>query len=159
MPGRLMSKLYFALPVTLSGPSRRFARVLSTTGLDGQAYFFALAVGPDGAGGGAPRPSCALATGHPPRCQLTACGHRGFHDAHERAAAADVAVESFLHLFGRRLWMLLDQRDGGHHKARRAEAAHQRVAIAERLLHRMQLRTVGQTIHGANLLALHFNRE
>src|SRR5215831_17750046 len=137
-----MSKLYFARPVTLSGPSSRLTRVLSTAGFDGQAYFFAFAVGPEAAGGGAPRPSCALATGHPPRRQLTARSHRGFHDAHERAAATDVAVEALLHLLGRRLRMLLDQRDGGHHKARRAEAAHQRVAIAERLLHRMQLRTV-----------------
>ena len=50
MPGRLMSKLYFARPVTLSGPSRRFTRVLSTAGFAGHAYFFALAVGPGGAG-------------------------------------------------------------------------------------------------------------
>src|SRR5436190_8794077 len=90
-----MSKLYLALPVTLSGPSSRFTRVLSTTGFDGHAYFLALAVGPAGAGG-APRPSCALATGHPPRRELAACGHRGFHDAHERTAAADVAVEALL---------------------------------------------------------------
>src|SRR3954466_12557661 len=80
MPGRLMSKLYFARPVTLSGPSRRFTRVLSTAGFAGHACLFALAVGPGAAGGGAPRPSCALATGHPPRRQLTARGHRGFHD-------------------------------------------------------------------------------
>ena len=64
MPGRLMSKLYFARPATLSGPSRRLTRVLMTTGFSGHAYFFALAVGPGGAGGGAPA-ACALATSHP----------------------------------------------------------------------------------------------
>src|SRR4051812_15280757 len=118
MPGRLMSKLYLARPVTLSGPSRRFTRVLSTAGLGGHAYFFALAVGPGAAGGGAPRPSCALATGHPPRRELAACGHRGLHDADEGAAAADVAVEALLHLFGCRLRMFLDERDGRHHESR-----------------------------------------
>ena len=55
--------------------------------------------------------------------------------------------------------MFLDQRDGRHHEARRAEAAHQRVAIAERLLHRMQRRAVCQTVDRANLLADRFNRE
>src|SRR5690349_742971 len=159
MPGRLMSKLYFARPVTLSGPSRRFTRVLSTAGFDGHAYFFAFSVGPVAAGGGAPRPSCALATGHPPRRELAACRHCGLHDAHERAAAADVAVESFFHLLGRRLRMLFDQRDRRHHEARRAEPAHQRVTIAKRLLHRMELRAVGEAVDRPNLSALDFNSE
>src|SRR4051812_22949459 len=143
IPGRLMSKLYLARPVTLSGPSRRLTRVLSTAGFAGHAYFFALAVGPVGAGGGAG--FCALATGHPPRCGRAACRReRRLHDADERAAAADVAVERALHLVGRRLRRLLDERDGRHHEARRAEAAHQRVAIAERLLHGVQLVAVGE---------------
>src|SRR5436190_7666548 len=157
-----MSKLYFALPVTLSGPSRRFTRVLSTAGLSGHAYFFAFAVGPGAAGGGAPRPSCALATGHPQRVRrepLAARGHRGFLDADERAAAADVAVESLLDLFNGRFRMLLEQRDGRHHEARRAEAAHQRVAIAERLLHRMQPAVALEAVDGANLLADDFDGE
>src|SRR5215472_3147310 len=143
MPGLLMSKLYLARPVTLSGPSRRFTRVLSTAGFAGHAYFFALAVGPAAAGGGAPRPSCALATGHPPRRQLAARSHRGFHDAHERTAAADVAVEALLYLFGGRLRMFFNQRDGRHHEARGAEAAHQGVTVAEGLLHRVKFRAVG----------------
>src|SRR4051812_43459703 len=115
MPGRLMSKLYLARPVTLSGPSRRFTRVLSTAGFDGHAYFFAFAVGPAAAGGGAPRPSCALATGHPPRV-CAASLQRGFHDPHERAAAADVAVETLLHLIGRGLRMLVEERHRRHHE-------------------------------------------
>src|SRR5438552_358765 len=157
MPGRLMSKLYFALPVTLSGPSRRLTRVLSTAGFDGHAYFFAFALGPGAAGGGAG--FCALATSHPPRRELAACSHRGFHNPHEGAAAADVAVEPLLDLFRRRLRMLFDERDGRHHEARRAEAAHQRVAIAEGLLHRMEPRAACEAVDGADLLADGFNRQ
>src|SRR5438552_2361443 len=98
MPGRLMSKLYFARPATLSGPSRRFTRVLSTAGLAGHAYFFAFAVGPGAVGGGAP--CCALATSHPLRRRCRRRRQRGLHDSDKRAAAADVAVERFLHLVG-----------------------------------------------------------
>jgi len=40
MPGRLTSKVYFARPLTLSGPSRRLTRVPTTVfGVDGQLYF------------------------------------------------------------------------------------------------------------------------
>src|SRR5437868_8476384 len=159
-----MSKLYFARPVTLSGPSRRFTRVLSTAGLLGHAYLFALADGPAAAGGGAPRPSCALATGHPQservrREPLAAGHHRRFLDADERAAAADVAVETLLDLLDGRLRIFFEQRNGRHHEARRAEAAHQRVAIAERLLHRMQPGAVGEAVDRANMLADGFNRK
>ena len=41
-----------------------------------------------------------------------------------------------LRLLGRRLRVLLEQRHGRHHEARRAEAAHQAVVVAEGLLHR-----------------------
>src|SRR5438105_5122315 len=154
-----MSKLYLARPVTLSGPSRRLTRVLSTAGFAGHAYFFAFAVGPGGAGAGAGG-FCALATGHPPRCSRDArCGERGLHDSHEGAAAADVAVEALLDLLGRRLRMLLDERHRRHDEARRAEAAHQRVAIAVGLLHRMQPRAACEAVDRANLLAHGFNRE
>src|SRR5215467_13190001 len=143
MPGRLMSKLYLARPVTLSGPSSRLTRVLSTTGFSGHAYFFAFAVGPVGAGGGAPG-CCALATSHPLHAG------RCFHDASERPAATDVAVEARFHLRGRRVGMLLNERDGRHHEPRCAEASHQRVAIAEGLLHRMKRAAVRQTVDRAN---------
>src|SRR5262245_35018180 len=149
MPGRLMSKLYFARPVTLSGPSRRLTRVLITTGLSGHAYFFALAVGPVAAGGGAG--FCALATSHPLHAGC------GFHDSGERAAAADIPVEAALDLRGRRVRIFFDEVHRGPHEARRAEAAHQGVAVAEGLLHRVQRRAVGEAVHGANLLALHFD--
>src|SRR5947207_12911349 len=158
MPGRLISKLYFARPVTLSGPSRRLTRVLSTAGFAGHAYFFAFAVGPGGAGAGAGG-FCALATGHLPRCRRAACcRERSLHDSHEGAAAADVAVESLLHLIDCRLRMFLDERDGGHHEAGGAEAAHQRVAVAERLLHRVESGAVGEAVDRPILVAGGCNR-
>ena len=55
--------------------------------------------------------------------------------------------------------MLLEQADAGHDEARRAEAAHQRVLVAERLLHRMQRVAVGQPVDVADLLALDFDRQ
>src|SRR5260221_10187819 len=100
MPGRLMSKVYLARPVTLSGPSMRLTRPPTTVaGVDDQLYF-----GSTGGGGGAPPRPCsgALATLHPPHTR-----HR-FEDARERPPAADVAVEPFLDLLGRRIGMLLE---------------------------------------------------
>src|SRR5580765_1759035 len=152
MPGRLISKLYLARPDTLSGPSRRLTRVLRTAGFSGHAYFFAFAVGPGGAGGGAPG-CCALATSHP--LHVGRC----FHDSSKCPAAADVAVETRLDLRRRRVRVFFDERDGGHHETWRAEAAHQRVAIAERLLHRVERRAVGEAVHRAYLLALDLDRQ
>ena len=54
---------------------------------------------------------------------------------------------------------LLEERDRRHDEARRAEAAHQAVGVAEGLLHRMQRRAVREAVDGANLLALHFDRQ
>src|SRR6476660_9199478 len=96
-----MSKVYFARPVTLSGPSRRLTDVPMIAGFSGHAYFFTssgLAVEPAGAGGcwrPAPPPLC-LATGH------HLCCHRRFFNADEGSAPADVPIQSLVHLlFGR----------------------------------------------------------
>src|SRR5262245_29010473 len=125
-----MSKVYFARPVTLSGPSRRFTDVPMIAGFSGHPYFFTssgLAVAPAGAGGcGRPAP--------PPRCLATGhhlCRHRRFFDPDKCSAAADVAVESPVDLFRGGSRILLEQRDGRHDEARRAETAHQRVDVAE----------------------------
>src|SRR5215831_5816253 len=132
-----MSNVYFARPVTLSGPSRRLTDVPMIAGFPGHAYFFTssgLAVDPVGAGGcwrPAPPPRC-LATGHP------LCAHRRFFDADERSAAADVAVEPLVHLLFGRSRIFLEKRDGRHDETWRAEPAHQRIDVAERLLDRMQ---------------------
>src|SRR5215471_17121841 len=114
-----MSYVYLARPETLSGPSSRFTEVPINTGFCGQAYFA-------GAGSGwAPPPGCAAggaggrlpvisATGHLPCSRL----HGGFHDACERAAAADVAVKTPFRLLDGRVWMFLEERDRGHHETR-----------------------------------------
>src|SRR5262249_11290706 len=46
-----------------------------------------------------------------------------------------------------------------HDEPRRAETAHQRVLVAERLLHGVKLSAGGQAVDAANLLALDFDRE
>ena len=149
-----MSKVYFARPVTLSGPSTRFTWVPMTVGLAGQLYF-------GSAGGGvAPRPGpwagagcCLLATLHPLHA-----GH-GFEDTGKCAAAADITVESFFDLLECGVGIFFEQADARHDEARRAESAHQSVFVAEGLLHGMQLVAVRQAVNVANLLALYFNRE
>src|SRR5262252_6830217 len=99
MPGRAISNVYFARPVTLSGASRRWTRVPITVGLAGQL-------------------KSSLATLRP--------FHTGnsFEDTGKSAAAADVSVEPFLDLFRRRIRMLFEQADAGHDESRRAEPAH-----------------------------------
>src|SRR5262245_47124060 len=175
MPGRVTSKVYFARPLTLSGPSRRLTRVPTTVfGVDGQLYFGSTG----GCCGAPPRPCGVLATLHLlaqelldkrvgpvaalQRRALSAARAQARHrleHAREGSAAADVAVEALLDLFRRRVRVLLEQTDAGHDEARRAEAAHQRVLVAERLLHRVQLAAGGEAVHGANLLALALDRE
>jgi hypothetical protein len=87
------------------------------------------------------------------------CLHRGFHDADERAAAADVAVELLRRLLARRVRIFLEERDGGDDEAGRAEAAHQRIDVAEGALHRMQRVAVREAVDGADLFALHLDRQ
>src|SRR5262249_32754670 len=99
IPGRLTSKVYFARPLTLSGPSRRLTRVPTTVlGVDGQLYFGSTG----GCCGAPPRPPpcCAggwgacgvLATRHPLASRRDT-RHR-FEHAREGPARADVAVEA-----------------------------------------------------------------
>src|SRR6478672_1996737 len=143
MPGRATSKVYLALPLTLSGPSSRVTRLPTTVGALDQLYF-----GSTGCGGGPPRPPCALATLDPLHAR------HGLEDAVERAAAADVAVEPFLDLLGRRVGMFLEQADTGHDEPRGAEAAHQRILLAEGLLDRVERCAAGEPVDVADLLAL-----
>src|SRR5665213_1392303 len=144
-----MAYVYFARPETFAGPSGRFTRVLISVGFSGHAYRLASASS-SGLGGVWPPRPWNSATGHPLHRQ------RRFHDAHERAAAADVAVELVARLVARRVRIFFEQRHGRHHEAGCAEAAHQAVVIEKRLLHRVQRGAAGETVDGANLLALHF---
>src|SRR4051812_23544756 len=151
MPGRLTSNVYLARPVTLSGPSSRLTDVPRTARSAGQ-----LNLGSAGGGGACPPrpPPCAwLATLHP----LDA--RDGFEDARECTAPADVAVEPLLDLFGSGVRVLFKQPDARHHEARRAEAAHQRVLVAERRLDGMQRLAGREAVHRANLLALDVDGE
>src|ERR1700680_4530026 len=87
MPGRLMSKVYFARPATLSGPSSRLTGAPMMVGFSGHAYLFGSAGLAEACGSG----TCGLSfsgTSHPPAF------HCRFHDSREGAAAADVAVEA-----------------------------------------------------------------
>src|SRR3954452_10241021 len=149
MRGRAISKVYFARPVTLSGPSRRLTCVPKTAGLAGQAN--SDSAGED-AGASWSRKSSRSATLAPFHTG------NGFEDTSKGAAPADVAIESFLDLFGCGVGMFLEQANARHDEARRAEAAHERVLVAEGLLHRVQAVAIGQTIDGANLLALYLDR-
>src|SRR5262245_43653399 len=131
-----MSKVYFARPLTLFGPSIRLTwllRIFGSCGGSGHAYFFAFSVGPCGCCAAGVCGFCGLAMGH--LHALAAGLERGLADAAERAASADVAVQLAIDLRDGRLRILLEQRHGGHHEPGRAEAAHHRVLIAERLLY------------------------
>src|SRR5438105_471237 len=146
-----MSYVYLALPCALMGPSIRlmdFPRSVRSAG-GGQVR-----AGPAGccaaaafAGG------CCLATGHPLCCQ------RRFQHTHVGAAPADVAIECAARLLGRWVRMLFEQRDGCGDETRRAEAAHQRVLLAECLLHRVEHRALCEAFDRTDLLALRLDRE
>src|SRR5262245_1304191 len=124
-----MSYAYLAAPVTFAGPSRRLTRVPTSVGCSGHGYlsccFGAAAVRTSGTWG-------VSATAHP--LGIEHC----FEHACVRAAATDVAGQRGLGLFGRRLWILLEQRCGCHDEAWRAEAAHQPIVLAEGLLDRVK---------------------
>src|SRR6478672_4629300 len=79
--------------------------------------------------------------------------------AGERTAATDVSVELAERDVARRLRVLLVQGDRRHYESGRAEAAHERVFLAEGLLHGMQSRPLRETVHGPDLLTLDVDRE
>src|SRR5438874_11032711 len=121
-----MSNVYFARPVTLSGPSRRLTDEPTMVIFSGQFHFLTRSLIVSGCPAGG---FCGLATGHPPYL------HRCFHDSWERAAAADIAVQPFVQLCVGCLGIFLEDANGCHHESRSAEAAHHCISIAEGLLH------------------------
>src|SRR3954453_18488432 len=74
-------------------------------------------------------------------------------------AAADVAVERLADLVFGRLRVVGEKLHRRHHHPRRAEAALQAVALAERRLHRMQLAALGEPLDRGDLAALDLRRE
>src|SRR5262245_61129852 len=145
-----MSNAYFARPVALAPPSRRGTRVPRRTGLSGHGYFSCLV----GWAAALTSGTCGdSATGHPLRIE------HGFEHAGVGAASTNVAGERRLRLIGGRRRRLLEQRDGRDDKPGRAETAHQAVVLAERLLHGMEDRSLGQPFYGPDRHTLHVNRE
>ena len=133
MPGRLMSKLYLARPVALSGPSRRGHLVPMSRRFLGQAsqpWFIA---------------------------SLPWLLHkRGDGVAHllVGAAAADVAGQGFLDLGGRGLGVLVEGGPHGDDEAGRAEAALLGVVLDEGGRHGVELAVGDQGLGRLDLLAL-----
>src|SRR5947207_9813391 len=140
-----MSNVYFARPVTLSGPSRRLTDEPTMVIFSGQFHFLTRSLILSGCPAGG---FCGLATGHPPYF------HGCFHDAWEGPTPADIAVQSFVHLLWRGVGILFEESDGCHDESGSAEAAHHRISIAESLLHWMQLGAFRQPIDGANSFSL-----
>ena len=95
----------------------------------------------------------ALSTAH------TLGRQRRFQYANVRSASTEISVERLLRLLGSGIRILLEQRDRRHHEARRAEAAHQSVVVAEGLLHRMKRCAIREAIDGPDVLPLRFDRE
>src|ERR1044071_5669839 len=75
-------------------------------------------------------------------------------NAYIGSAAAQIAAETVFHLFGRRVWILVEKSFAGHDKSRRAEAALLRVVVYERLLNGMKIFALHQAFNGSDLFAL-----
>ena len=101
--------------------------------------------------------------------ELSRCGHwprisfgRGAHgldDVLIAGAAAQIRRQHVEQIVVADIRLALEHADRQHQEARRAEAALQAVVIHEGLLHRMQFVAVGQTLDGANFLAVGLHRE
>src|SRR5437773_372288 len=143
-----MSNVYFARPVTLSGPSRRLTGEPTMVIFSGQFHFLTRSLIFSGCPAGG---FCGLATGHPPYF------HRCFHDAWEGPTAAYVAVQPFVQLGVGCLRIFLEDANRCHHESRSAEPAHHCIRIAEGLLYGVKLVTFRQPIDGANSFSLDLN--
>src|SRR3954469_10415776 len=84
--------------------------------------------------------------------------HR-FDDADVAGAAADVARQHLAHAVGVAVRLLGEQRMRRGDEARRAEAALQRVMLAEGFLQRRQVGVVGQPLDGGDLRAFGLHGE
>src|SRR5262245_55721096 len=141
IPGRLMSKVYFAFPETLSGPSRRLMRLPMCVRLPSSGHLYS---------------AIALAS-FPQRPAGAGNLRDGAFDAIVGTAAAEIAADSQFDLFRRRLRMFVEQRSAGHHKAWCAEPALLCIVIPERLLDGMQLPVLFEAFDGLDLVSLRFD--
>src|SRR5207248_2520953 len=94
--------------------------------------------------------SASLATGLGP--ELGRRPQHGFDDVLVAGAAAQVAGQRPAHVLLGRVGVLVEERLGGQHHARRAEPALQTVLLPEALLQRMKLAGGGQALDGADLV-------
>ena len=125
-------------------------------------------VGPAGAAGD--QPLVLLATPVPPDLgggPLLGGGHaagprcvlHGLHDVVVAGAPAEVALEPEPDLLLGRVRVLLEQVDALHDHPRRAEPALQAVALAEGLLHGVQLTVLREPLDGGDLAAVGLDGE
>src|SRR2546427_11631526 len=79
------------------------------------------------------------------------------HDVHVTGAAAEIPRDRLADLQLRRLLVLLEQGDGGHHHSGSAEAALQPVLLVEAFLDRMELPVLLEPLDGRDrpLIGLH----
>ena len=89
------------------------------------------------------------------------CGGRGdrLDDVVIAGAAAEIALQPLADLFLGGIRIALHQIDRAHDHARRAEAALQRMVLAKRRLHRVQLAILGQALDRDDLCAFGLHRE
>src|SRR5262249_26564497 len=132
-----ISKEYFARPDTLCGPSILDTRFPIKVRLSASGHLYSAIALPSFRG------------------SLLYCRS----DTHVGSAAAQVAAEASLDLFGRRIGVLVEERLAGHNEARCAEAALLSIVVDECLLNRMQLVALHQIFNGADRFALCLDRQ
>src|SRR5678815_2710479 len=137
-----MSKVYFALPETLSGPSMREMRLPIWTRFCASGHLYS-----------------AIALFSFPRRLL---GRRLSHcSSHSdiSPATAQVATQATLHLLRRWTGILIKERLAGHHETGSAESALLRIVVDECLLNGMKLAALCKTFNRCNFPALNIDRE
>src|ERR1044071_8435807 len=139
MPGRLMSKEYLARPETFCGPSTREMRLPIRLRLSASGHLYS-----------------AIAT---PSFLLIGRLQDGGADADVGPAAAEIAAQALLHLFGRRVGVLVEEGFASDDEAGRAEPALLRVVVNKRLLDRVQLVALHQALGGRDAAALRLDGE
>src|SRR5919199_1120586 len=83
----------------------------------------------------------------------------GLDDVLVACAATIVSFQGLTDLLLARLWILIDQADGGDHHARRAVAALQGVVLMKRRLHGMPLSILGESLYRRDLVSIGLHRE
>src|ERR687897_635581 len=83
----------------------------------------------------------------------------GLHDVLVARAAAQVPFQALPYLLLRRVWILLQEADGGHDHARRAVAALETVRLVKSLLHGMPHAVLRDTPNRGDLMPVSLHRK